>query len=84
MLDLSPEEIAVIQRRRDEQATQDARIAFQKKAISTAYSFSNWSDENGYELTFSTFINDYHYQDDDGKAMYEAVKRIQEAAWPTY
>ncbi|NHR04396.1 hypothetical protein HA052_04220 [Chromobacterium haemolyticum] len=79
---LTPEEIALIQKRRDEQAARDAARAFQRKAIATAHEFAKWSDEEGLGLTFSTFINTFGYQDDDGTQMFQAVERIVDAAWP--
>lgn len=79
---LTTEEIALIQKGRDERAQRDAARAFKSKAIAVAAAFEKWSEETGEGLTFSTFINTFCYQDDDGNQMYEAVKRIQQAAWP--
>lgn len=79
---LTPDEIALIQQRRAEQAQRDAAQAFQRKAIATAHAFDDWSATTGEGLTFSTFVNTFGYQDKDGKQMYEAVKRILDAAWP--
>lgn len=79
---LTTEEIALIQKGRDESAKHDAARAFKSKAIAVAAAFEKWSDETGDGLTFSTFIDTFGYQDSDGKQMYEAVKRIQQAAWP--
>lgn len=79
---LTPEEVALIQKGRDERAQRDAARAFKSKAITVAADFEKWSNETGEGLTFSTFINTFGYQDDDGNQMYEAVKRIQQAAWP--
>lgn len=84
MFELSPEEIAIIQQRREEKSAQEARVGFHKKAIATAHAFSVWSDENGLGLTFSTFVNNFKYQDADGNEMYEALKRIFSAAWPQH
>lgn len=82
MNDLTASEIALIQRRRAERAQRDAARAFQRQAISTAHAFDDWSDKTGEGLTFSTFINTFGFQGDNGKQMYEAVKRILDAAWP--
>lgn len=81
-MELTPAEVAVIQKRRAEQAEREAATAFQRKAIATAAAFEVWSAESGEGLTFSTFINTFGYQDGDGKVMFEAVKRIQAAALP--
>lgn len=82
MENLTPAEIELVQNLRDQKARQASMEAFQRKAIATANDFAAWSDETGQGLTFSTFIDSFDYQDNDGKAMYEAVKRINDAAWP--
>lgn len=79
---LSPEETKLILERRAEQAAREEAVAFRRKAIATAHAFAGWSEEPGYTLTFSTFVNQFSYQEDDGKKMYEAVERIFEAALP--
>jgi len=80
--ELSTEELALVRQWRAEQAQRDAAQAFQRKAIATAHAFDDWSATTGEGLTFSTFVNTFGYQDKDGKQMYEAVKRILDAAWP--
>ena len=75
------EEDAVLKIRADE-AKQIAADKFQRKAIATAHKFTVWSNKHGDGLTFSTFVNQFNYDAPDYKAMYEAVKRIQDAAWP--
>lgn len=69
-----------LQQRRADQAKRDAAQAFRRKAIATAHAFDDWSATTGEGLTFSTFVNTFGYQDEDGKQMYEAVKRILDAA----
>lgn len=82
MNDFSADEIALIQKHRDEKAQRKAAEAFQRKAIATAHAFNEWSAQTDEGLTFSTFVNTFGYQDADGRQMYEAVKRILDAAWP--
>lgn len=81
--DLTPDEISMIQRRRVEQARRDAEWAFRRNAIATAHAFDDWSEKTGEGLTFSTFVNAFNYQGEDCKRMYEAVKRILDAALDT-
>ena len=80
---LSAAEIKAIKAMRAEQETRAARSAFQQKAIATSHAFETWSAMTAEGLTFSTFVNAFGYQADDGKLMYEAIKRIQQAALPT-
>jgi hypothetical protein len=82
-LQLTTDELALILARRAERATEQAARVFQKKAIATANRFMDWSAEHNEGLTFSTFINSFNYQDADGRQMYETVKRIVDAAWPS-
>lgn len=80
--DLSDEEIALVQRHRDEKANALAAQKFKSAAIATAKAFDEWSENSREGLTFSTFINSFGYQGGDGKQMYEAVSRINDAALP--
>lgn len=82
--DLTPEEIELVQQRRNEQAQREAAQAFQRKAIATAHAFAEWSatEGAGLALSYSTFVDTFGYQGRDGNQMYEAVKRIHDAAWP--
>lgn len=84
MSDLTPEEIELVQQRRNEQAQRAAAYAFQRKAIATAHAFAEWSstEGGGLALSYSTFVDSFGYQDRDGNLMFEAVKRIHDAAWP--
>lgn len=80
--DLTPDEVEVIrQRRAKRQAQSDARD-FQLLVIATAHRFAEWSARSGYGLTFSTFANQFEYQDTDAKEVYAAVERIMNAAAP--
>lgn len=81
-MQLTPYEIDLVQRHRDSEARQRASLAFQGKAITTAQAWWAWSEQCGEGLTFSTFVNAFGYQDSDGRAMYEALQRILEAARP--
>lgn len=82
MNDFSADEIALIQKHRDEKAQRKVAEAFQGKSIATAHAFNKWSVQTDEGLTFTTFVNTFGYQDADGRKMYEAVKRILDAAWP--
>ncbi len=80
---LTAEEIELVQKHREAIVKAAAARSFKTKAISTALAFDRWSAETGEGLTFSTFIDSFGYQDGEGKAMYEAVSRILEAALPS-
>ena len=60
-----------------------ARLDFEAVVpIATAQAFEKWSINTGAGLTFPTFVNSFGYQESDGKQMYDAVQRIQQAALP--
>ena len=80
--DLSAEEVALIDTHRKAEAARKTATNFHRKALFVAHEFEEWSVRTGEGLTFSTFINTFGYQDRDGRELYEAVKRINEAAWP--
>lgn len=85
--DLSSDEIILIHKHRLEKARKEADIAFNKQAIALAHAFSEWSDNSGESLTFSTFVNFCNLNNHDNlihgsTQVYEAIKRIQEAARP--
>lgn len=81
--DITKEELEIIQKRREEELKKLRRLEFQRRSISVAGEFIRWSDLNNEGLTYSTFINNFGYQENDGRAMYEAVARILEASYPT-
>lgn len=80
--ELNRAELAAVLAMRAEHDAQATRRAFQRKAIATAHAFETWSIITGEGLTFSTFVNSFGYQERDGKQMYDAVQRIQQAALP--
>ena len=84
MLTLTPEEESIIIEMRKKDILDKAKVAFKVKAVSTAHAFVVWSELNDAGLTFSTFINNFNYQDNDGRIMFEAVQRILDAAWPQH
>lgn len=81
-MDLTTDEMALVQRHRDSAAKQQAAFAFQGKAIATAHAFWAWSEESREGLTFSTFVNAFGYDKPDSQVIYQAVERILQAAWP--
>ena len=79
---LSHDERAAVEAMRAKKAAAKAADDFQRRAIATALAFMRWSKKTGDDLTFSTFVNAFGYQQDDVNQMYAAVVRIREAAWP--
>ncbi|MGL6355077.1 hypothetical protein ACSZMT_15265 [Aeromonas veronii] len=67
---------------RAEQEQLEAAKAFRQKAVETASAWLAWAKEDGHGLTFSTFVNQFNYEERDCKQMYRAVERILDAALP--
>ncbi|WP_396234763.1 hypothetical protein [Acinetobacter baumannii] len=76
LMELSPEEQEIILDRRAEEAHIAATVAFRLKAIKVANDFMIWANEEEYGPTFSTFVNQFNYQESDGRMMYTAVMKI--------
>ena len=79
---LTSDEVVLVTKLRREADGRKAALVFRSKAIATAAEFYHWSVATDEGLTFSTFVNSFGYQDPDGQLMYQAVRRVFEAAWP--
>lgn len=73
---LTASERQIILERREKIVAKESLKKFQIKALSTASRWFKWSDKNGSGLTFSTFVNDFNYQESDSEQMYKAVCSI--------
>ena len=75
-MELTDSEARIILERRAEEAHAEKTDAFREKALNVANNFLIWSYKEGYAPTFSTFVNQFGYDNLDCKIMYEAVKKI--------
>lgn len=64
--ELTLEEIVLIKSYCLENARHDDMGAFQSRAMATALSGVQWSNDIGQRLTFSALVNRYGYQGSDG------------------
>lgn len=82
MTDLGPlteDEIELILARRAEKAAIERLQARRMKALETTARYGRWLFENGYGTSFSTFINQFGYQEHDGQEMYADVTLLLDA-----
>jgi hypothetical protein len=79
-ISLSKDELEIIQKRRDEKAKAEFKIKYRIKALETARNYDVWLRENGRGSSYSTFVNEFGYEDDDSSFMYKVVKEILETA----
>lgn len=73
---LSAVETAMILKHREEQARIAANKAFRHKVLKTALAFYEWCEAEGCGPTFSTFVNEFEYQEDDASLVYKAIMGI--------
>ncbi len=81
-MELSVDEVAFIQERREILAEQDAARCFQQKAIATTAEYSHWLSVHGAVFSYETFVESFGYQGNDSKIMFATVQRIYVAARP--
>ncbi|MDI1278029.1 hypothetical protein [Methylobacter sp.] len=77
---LSDEELEIIQKHRDKKEKVSLRFNNRIKALETARAYDIWLRENGMLSSFSTFMNDFGYEEEDASFMYKVVKEILAAA----
>ncbi len=75
-MELTESEARIILERRAEETHVEKTDAFREKALKVASDFLSWSYKEGYDLTFSTFVNQFSYEERDCQLMYAAVKQI--------
>ncbi|HCA5335490.1 TPA: hypothetical protein MW296_000129 [Acinetobacter baumannii] len=76
-MELSADEQKIILERRAKEAHEKNEAEFQIKALKVANDYVQWSIDRGYEYPhMGSFINSFGYDEDDRKAMCEAVQKI--------
>ena len=73
---LKPHERQMVIEAREAEAKRFADLRFQIKVIKTAGKAWEWSIRNDSGLTFSTFVNEFGYQENDASQVYEAVDSL--------
>lgn len=75
----SSHELEIIEKHRIEIKALADKSAFIDKALEVANKFRKYSKESGEELTFSSFVNSFNYQESDANKMYSALAKIFDA-----
>ena len=75
-MELTEAEKRIILERRAEEIHIAKTDDFRKKALYVANNFLIWAYKEGVCPTFSTFVNEFNYQEKDYQLMYGAVKKI--------
>lgn len=77
-LNLSQDEINLILRNRAIAEQKRKDYEFRKRAIKTAYEWLEWSEKEGMGLTFSTFVDDFGFDELGASQYYKAITAILE------
>lgn len=80
--ELSPAEQELIRKHRKELARRQQISDFRLKSIRVAGEYEKWLQDNGRGDSYSTFGEEFGYQDSDRQVMHEHVNRIRQAATP--
>lgn len=78
--ELSTQEKELIRQHRAEEARKAQTVAFRLKAIRVAAEYEQWLQDNGRGDSYSTFANEFGYDDPQRNLIHECVVRIRDAA----
>lgn len=76
ILDLTKEEVAIINELRSEQNRLMRVKEMNSHIIKTAFAFFQWLEKNGAGMTYSTFCDDFGYYGDNRPCVYAAIQEI--------
>ncbi|MCL7420845.1 MAG: hypothetical protein M8364_08085 [Methylobacter sp.] len=76
---LSDEELKIIQKHREAQAKKHRRYENRIKALEIALEYDIWLRDHGRRSSFSTFVNEFGYEEEDSSFMYGVVEEVLEA-----
>lgn len=82
-LALNPEELQLVLELRAKREAKEAAKQLQRKVLSLVSPWLEYSDRTGEELTFSTFVNSFYYQEPDAQTVYERLVKVISAAHPS-
>jgi hypothetical protein len=82
VIELTEEEQALIMKRREEIAAKEERRRVKLLTIEIAAKYEAWLQREGRGSTFSTFVNEFDYDEHDASLMFKRVEAIRAAAEP--
>ena len=80
-MELTQEEIQVVEQHRAEKEFIRRRKEMQFVILETAYEYEKWLRQNGAGSSYSTFCDDFKYDGDNRQFVYDAVEEIRRQAW---
>lgn len=80
---LTPQEQALLTQAREQKAAHRDILEFTSLAVETASEYRIWLSSRGRTDSLSTFVNDFGFQGQNSKVMYEWVQLTLQAYKPT-
>ena len=74
---MTDEEIKIIHKHREEKAAVAQRLWEKLKILELAMKFEKWLQDNGRGPSFSTFVNEFGYEEKDASSIFKAVMVIR-------
>lgn len=78
--ELSDEEVAMIEQHRAEKARQRERLDNIAKVLMLAARYERWLQKEERGSSFSTFVNEFSYEQKDCSTMFRMVEHLRAAA----
>lgn len=79
---LDDDEIALIERHREEKRKRKERESFALLALKIAAGYEEWLQREQRGDSFSTFVSEYGYQGSNASKLHQMIQKIREAAYP--
>ncbi len=78
--ELTADEIKLIQVRRARKNEQQSHTQKTQKLLMLAYTYEKWLNKHGRGSSFSTFVDEFNYQDGDASETYKIIQNLRHAA----
>lgn len=80
VIELTEEERVIILARRNEFAEKEERLRKKLLTIETAAKYESWLQKEGRGSSFSTFVDEFGYDEHGASAMFNMVEAVRKAA----
>lgn len=77
---LTNDELKIIQEYRAKKEKIECQFKMQTKALNTAIDYIAWLKAHNRVTTFSTFVDEFGYEEEDCSFMYKVVVKVLEAS----
>lgn len=75
-MELSQQEMAIVQKYRAEKAQRDKAREFYLECLETTARYRKWLNENEAGSTYTTFCDDFEYAGEDRQYMFKVVEHM--------